>query len=301
MDSQQDTISAKCIKCSKNIVWENFWVNLALGIFKGIISFIGGSEALIADALHSIANAVMAGIVGVSLKISNKPVDKEHPYGHGKAEFLFAALVALLFMAGAAVLLIASTKSIIHGSKVAPNMVAAWATIASIIANEIVFRRTLCVSQKVNSLSISTSAWGSRTDSFSSIAALIGILFAKLGLRFMDSLASIMVSFFIIKISIAILRDAIGGLVDVSLPPEQIKKIRKIVAFVDGVESIPAIRTRRMGRLNWIDIEIDLNAQSTIAQADYIALQVKGAVSDSIEHVGNVVVYFNPAQNKGCD
>lgn len=297
MDSQQNAISTKCIECSRNIVWQNLWINLALGIFKGIISIIGGSEALIADALHSVANAVMAGIIGASLKISNKPVDKEHPYGHGKAEFLFAALVALLFMAGAVVLLITSTRSIIHGTRGAPKMVAAWAAIVSIITNEIVFRRTLCVSQKVNSLSISTNAWGSRTDSFSSIAALIGILLAKLGFRFMDSLAAVIVSLLIIKISIKILQDAVGGLVDISLPPEQIKTIQQIVASVDGVENISAIRTRRIGRLNWIDIEIELMAQTTISQADYIASQVRRAVSDGIEHIGNVVVYFNPAQS----
>jgi len=296
MNSQQNAISRKCIDCSRKIVWQNLWVNLTLGIFKGFISIIGGSEALIADALHSVANAVMAGIIGASLKISNKSVDKNHPYGHGKAEFLFTALVALLFMAGAIVLLITSIKSIIHGSRGAPKMVAALAAIISIIANEIVFRRTLCVSKKVNSLSISTNAWGNRTDSFSSIAALIGILFAKLGLRFMDSLAAVTVSFFIIKISITILQDAIGGLVDVSLPPEQIKSIQKIVASVDGVKSISAIRTRRIGRLNWIDIEIGLMAQTTIAQADNIASKVRRAVSDGIEHVGNVVVYFNPAR-----
>lgn len=297
MDSQQNAISTKCIECSRNIVWQNVWVNLTLGIFKGIISIIGGSEALIADALHSLANAVMAGIIGASLKISNKPVDKEHPYGHGKAEFLFTAFVALLFMAGAVVLLITSVKSIIHGSRGAPKMVAAWAAIVSIITNEIVFRRTLCVSQKVNSLSISTNAWGSRTDAFSSIAALIGILFAKLGFRFMDSLAAAIVSLLIIKISITILQDAVGGLVDVSLPPEQVKTIQKIVASVDGVENISTIRTRQIGRLNWIDIEIELKAQSTITQADNIASQVKRAVSDGVEHIGNVIVYFKPEQS----
>lgn len=294
MDVQQNAISEKCIKCSRGIVWQNLWVSLTLGIFKGIISIIGGSEALIADALHSLVNAVMAGIIGSSLKISNKPVDKEHPYGHGKAEFIFSAFVAILFMAGATVLLIISIKSIIHGSKGAPKMVAAWAAIVSIITNEITFRRTICASQKVNSLSISTNAWGNRTDAFSSIAALIGILLAKLGFRFMDSLAAAIVSLLIIQISVKILQDAAGGLVDVSLPPEQVKKIRDIVTSVGGVENISDIRTRQIGRLIWIDIEIELKAQSTISQADNIALQVKRAVSDGIEHIGNVVVYFKP-------
>ena len=173
-------------------------------------------------------------------------------------------------------------------------MVAAWAAIVSIITNEITFRRTICASQKVNSLSISTNAWGNRTDAFSSIAALIGILLAKLGFRFMDSLAAAIVSLLIIQISIKILQEAAGGLVDVSLPPEQVKKIRDIVALVGGVEDISAIRTRQIGRLNWVDIEIELKAQSTIAQANNIASQVKRAVSDGIEHIGNVVVYFKP-------
>lgn len=298
MEVQQNAIDEKCIKCSENIIWQNVWINLTLGIFKGGISIIGGSEALIADALHSIANAIMAGIIGVSLKISSKPADRNHPYGHGKAEFLFTVLVALLFMAGAFFILLTSMKSIFYGSpKGAPKMVAAWATIVSIITNEIVFRRTLCASKKVNSLSIGTNAWGSRTDVFSSVAALVGILFARLGLRFMDPLAAVVVAVFIIKISVTILQDAANCLVDVSLPPEETDKIRRIVNSVDGVAGVSDIKTRRIGRLNWIDIEIELGSQNTITDADNIAAQVRNAVSDGVEHVGNIVVYFRPEQS----
>lgn len=298
MEAQMNGIRPRCIKCSKTVVWQNVWINLALGIFKGAISIIGGSEALIADALHSIANAVMAGIIGVSLKISGRPADKNHPYGHGKAEFLFTVLVALVFMAGAFFLLFTSAKSVIYGSpRGRPRMVAAWATMISIITNEIVFRRTICASRRINSLSVGASALGSRADVFSSVAALTGILFAKLGLRFMDPLAAVIVSILIIKISVTILRDATSCLVDASLPPEEMETIQKIAASVNGVRNVSDIRTRRMGQLKWIDIEIELRPQITITEADDITAQVRKAVSDGVEHVGNVVVYFKPERN----
>ncbi|MFC1715159.1 cation diffusion facilitator family transporter [Candidatus Poribacteria bacterium] len=298
MEVEQSVVGPKCLRCSKNVVWQNVWINLILGLFKGAISIIGGSEALIADAMHSMANAVMAGIIGVSLKISNKPADKNHPYGHGKAEFLFTVAVALLFMAGAFLLLFISVKSVLYGSPSGrPRMVAAWATIVSIIVNEIVFRRTLCASRRINSLSIGTNAWGSRTDMFSSVAALAGILFAKLGLDFMDPLAAVFVSLLIVKISVKILQDAASCLVDVSLPSEEIEEIRNIAASVNGVKNVSDIKTRRMGRLNWIDIEIDLKPQITITEADDITAQVRKAVSDGVDHVGNVVVYFRPEES----
>lgn len=298
MEAQVNGVEAKCIRCSKSVVWQNVWINLALGIFKGAISIIGGSEALIADALHSITNAAMAGIIGVSLKISSKPADKNHPYGHGKAEFLFTVLVALIFMTGAFILLVISVKSMIYGSpRVRPRMVAAWATMISIITNEIVFRRTLCASKKINSLSINASALGSRTDVFSSAAALAGILFAKLGFRFMDPLAAVIVSILIIKISVTILRDGASCLVDAALPPEETKTIQRIAASVNGVGNVSGIRARRMGQLKWIDIEIELRPHITITEADDITAQVRRAVSDGVEHVGNVVVYFKPEQS----
>lgn len=294
--SSSRNLPEKCAKCFQRVVWDNVWINLGLALAKGGVGFVGGSKALVADALHSFSDVITSLVVGLSLKIADRPIDKNHHYGHGKVEHIASLIVSVVLLAAALAIFFSAINTIRHRVPVQPSMLAVWVAAISITANEFMFRRTICVAQKMNSPSMKTNAWDNRVDSYSSIATLLGIIGAKLGGHFLDPLAAIIVALFIFRVCGQMMWDALCGLTDVSVSPEQIRQIYDITCGVDGVNSVTDIRARRMGRLIWIDLRIQISSQQTIAEGHLIATHIKDAIVSRIDHVGNVMVSVTPAE-----
>lgn len=295
--SSSHNLPGKCAKCFQRVVWDNVWINLGLALAKGGVGFVGGSKALVADALHSFSDVITSLVVGLTLKIANRPIDKNHPYGHGKVEYIASLIVSVVLLAAALTICISAINTIRHRAPVQPSMLAVWVAAISITANEFMFRRTICAAQKMNSPSMRTNAWDNRVDSYSSIATLLGIIGAKLGAHVLDPLAAIIVAFFIFRVCGQMMWEALCGLTDVSaVSPEQIRQIYDITCSVDGVQSVTDIRARRMGSLIWIDLRIHLYSQQTIAEGHLIATRIKNAILSRIDHVGNVMVSVNSAE-----
>ena len=287
----------KCTKCFQRVVWDNVWINLGLALAKGGVGYIGGSKALVADAVHSFSDVITSFVVGLTLKIAYRPVDKNHPYGHGKVEYIASLIVALVLLGAALAICFIAINTIVHRVPVQPSMLAIWVAAISITANEFMFRRTICAAEKMNSPSMRTNAWDNRVDSYSSISTLLGIIGAKLGVHVLDPLAAVIVSLFIFRICGQMMWDALCGLTDVSaVSPEQIRQIYQITRGVDGVQSVTDIRTRRMGSLIWIDLRIQISSKQTINEGHLIATRIRNAIMNRLEYVGNVMVSVNPAE-----
>jgi len=164
--------------------WIGIIVNLLLTVIKAIGGILTGSRALVADALHSASDVVSSIVVLFAVKIANKPPDEEHPYGHGKAEGVASIIVALLLIVVGVEISISSVKVFFGEIPEAPGMIALVILIISIVIKEILFYYKLWLGKKYNSSVLVTEAWHHRSDSLSSLAALLGIGLAIIGEKF---------------------------------------------------------------------------------------------------------------------
>lgn len=238
--------------------------NVTLLIFKFVAGIISNSAAMIADAVHSLSDFITDVVVIVFVKISSKPQDKSHDYGHGKFETLATLIIgiALLFIGlmilynGAS----ATYRCIWLGEELhRPGMIAFWAAIFSIILKEAVYQYTVFKGKNLNSQAVIANAWHHRSDAFSSIGTAVGIggaIFLGDKWVVLDPIAAIVVSVFIINVSIKIIIKSINELLEKSLPDEIENEIIKVAESFDMVKDVHDLRTRRIG--NNIAIEMHL-------------------------------------------
>lgn len=238
--------------------------NVTLLIFKFVAGIISNSAAMIADAVHSLSDFITDVVVIVFVKISSKPQDKSHDYGHGKFETLATLIIgiALLFIGlmilynGAS----ATYRCIWLGEELhRPGMIAFWAAIFSIILKEAVYQYTVYKGRNLNSQAVIANAWHHRSDAFSSIGTAVGIggaIFLGDKWVVLDPIAAIVVSVFIINVSLKIIIKSINELLEKSLPDEIENEIIKVAESFDMVKDVHDLRTRRIG--NNIAIEMHL-------------------------------------------
>lgn len=238
--------------------------NVTLLIFKFVAGIISNSAAMIADAVHSLSDFITDVVVIVFVKISSKPQDKSHDYGHGKFETLATLIIgiALLFI-GMMILyngVSATYRCIWLGEELhRPGMIAFWAAIFSIILKEAVYQYTVFKGKNLNSQAVIANAWHHRSDAFSSIGTAVGIggaIFLGDNWVVLDPIAAIVVSVFIINVSLKIIIKSINELLEKSLPDEIENEIIKVAESFDMVKDVHDLRTRRIG--NNIAIEMHL-------------------------------------------
>ena len=264
------------------VTWIGSIVNFLLLTFKFVAGILGHSSALVADAVHSLSDFVTDIIVIVFVKISGKPEDDDHRYGHGKYETLATALIGVaIFAVGIGLLVGGATKvaDVIKGAVLpAPSMIALIAAAVSIVSKEILYRYTVHVGQNLNSQAVVANAWHHRSDAFSSIGTLIGIggaIFLGEKWRILDPIAAIVVSVFIIKVAVDLIKPAIDELLERSLPAETEKRILDIIAEFPEVSSPHHLRTRRIGNHIAIEVHIRMDGQTTLENAHTVATNVE--------------------------
>lgn len=269
-------------------------VNIVLSIIKLISGIFGKSSAMISDAVHSISDVISTIIVIVGLKISNKDIDTEHQYGHERLENVASILLSFLLFITGVIIGIDGIKNIYNNTYTSPTLIALISAILSIIIKEWMYWYTIRVAKKYNSDSLKADAWHHRSDAFSSIGSLIGIVFSMLGLVYMDIVASIVISLFIIKISIEIFLESINKMIDCSCDNETIKKIENLVLKTKGVIEIESLKTRIFGNKIYIDIEVSASKLISFEESHKIAHKVHDRVEKNIENVKHCMVHINP-------
>ena len=253
-------------------------VNFVLLLFKFFAGIAGHSAAMIADAVHSLSDFVTDIIVLVFVRISSKPEDEGHDYGHGKYETLATAIIGLcLFVVGLGILW-NGAQSIWHviqgGTLPSPGLLALVAALVSIVLKEILYQYTAFVGRKVQSQAVVANAWHHRSDAFSSIGTAVGIGGAILlgeQWRVLDPIAAVIVSFFILKVSVKLLVPSMNELLEKSLPAEVENRINEIVLSYPGVSSPHHLRTRRIGNNCSIDLHVRMDGNLTLEEAHHRA------------------------------
>lgn len=276
-------------------------VNVVLLIFKFVAGFLGHSAAMVADAVHSLSDFVTDVIVLVFVHISGKPKDKSHDYGHGKYETLAMTIIGFALLAVAIGIVYGGVTKIWawwNGQQLeAPGMLALWAALLSILLKEAVYRYTMVVARQVDSQALEANAWHHRSDALSSIGTAIGIggaIFLGQHWTVLDPIASVIVGFFIIKVSFELLRRGIGDLMEQSLPDEVETEILSLAASVDGVIDPHDLRTRRIGSHYAIELHILMPGDVPLRLAHDKASEIEDILRRHYGPETHVVVHVEP-------
>lgn len=249
-------------------------VNLLLLVFKFVAGVLGHSAAMIADAVHSLSDFVTDLIVIVFVKISSKPEDADHAYGHGKYETLASCIIGLALIVVGVMMGYNATVKIVdvvrNGTELAsPGIIALAAAVLSIVLKEWMFRITRKVAREVDSPAVEANAWHHRSDALSSVGTAIGIGGAVLlGSKWavLDPIAALVVSVFIVVQAAKILSDAIGQLMEKSLPRDVEQRICEIVYEEEGTSDIHHLRTRKIGNQISIELHVRMNGSLTLME-----------------------------------
>src|SRR5690625_393077 len=281
--------------------WIGIIVNVLLTLIKGIGGVVSGSRALLADALHSASDIVGSVVVLLAVKIANKPPDEEHPYGHGKAENIASIIVALLLIVVGLEICITSVKVFFGKIPEAPGKIAIIILIISIIIKEILFQYKYWLGKKYRSTALISEAWHHRSDSLSSIAALIGVSLAIFGeylqinyFVYGDAIAGIIVSIIVIKVGYQLARDSANIVLEKVLSNEEIKVYQKTVLAIDGVIQIDQLLARTHGHYVVIDIKLSVDSTISVDEGHDIAVEVKTALLTQHNEIEDVLVHINP-------
>lgn len=283
------------------ITWIGSVVNFFLLVFKFVAGILGHSSALVADAVHSLSDFITDIIVIIFVKISGKPEDEDHRYGHGKYETLATALIGIaLFAVGIGLLVSGAAKvsEVIRGGVLpAPSVIALVAAAISIVSKEILYRYTVRVGRNLNSQAVIANAWHHRSDAFSSIGTMVGIggaIFLGERWRILDPLAAIVVSGFIIKVSIDLIKPCVDELLERSLPAETEKRILDIIALFPEVSSPHHLRTRRIGNHIAIEVHLRMDGNTTLENAHAIATKVEIELKEEFGPDTHVGIHMEP-------
>jgi cation diffusion facilitator family transporter len=281
-------ICKKCDWCAENVGAINLWTNCGLFAIKLIGGVFGRSQALIADAFHSVGDIIVSLLVLVGLKITGDPPDDDHPWGHGHIEFIVAAIIGTLLLFGAVMITVNSLMTVFMQDETYPSILAAWAALISIITNEVLFRHSLCIGKQSNSPAMISNAWEKKADVYSSMAALVGVFGARLGFSFLDPVAAIFVGFMIGKSGADSLVTAINGITDKAIDSDMLKIIRKILEQQKEVKNISRLRARRIGQKNWVDIEVSFDPMFKVHEVKHLIKKLKDRINEKVEDIGGI-------------
>ena len=276
-------------------------VNAALIVLKLTAGILGRSSALIADGIHSLTDFITDVIVLIFVKLSGKPCDKVHSYGHGKFETLATLIIGVFLTVAGIGLMVSAVREIISSLNGAllpePTWLAFAVATASIIVKEILYRHTVRVGNQVKSDATIANAWHHRSDAISSLGTMAGIGGAILlgdKWRILDPLAAVLVSIFIIKSGYDIMSPAVNELLEGALPEKQSAEISELINSVNGVKGFHNLRTRKIGNAIAVDVHVKMDGKLMLKEAHDIATLVEEKIRGRFGKESIINIHMEP-------
>lgn len=275
--------------------------NLLLLAFKFVAGVAGHSAAMIADAVHSLSDFVTDIVVICFVRISSRPQDESHDYGHGKYETLATSIIGIALMAVAIGIIVSGATKVaqwLGGAELAaPGMLALWAALVSIAVKEVLYQYTVRRGRALGSQAVVANAWHHRSDALSSIGTAIGIGGAiLLGSRWtvLDPLASIIVGAFIVKAAFDLLRTSLGELTERSLPEDIEKEIVDVIMSFPDVSEPHNLRTRCIGNRYAIETHIRMDGDIPLSRAHDRATDIETKLKEKYGPDTHVTIHVEP-------
>lgn len=283
----------------RKVTFLGMFLNVTLVFLKFLAGFLSGTQAIIADAVHSLSDFVSDAFVLISIKISSKPADRTHQYGHYRFENLFTIVVGFILVSAAIFLGYNAIVSIITGKyHNRDNLWVAFSiALVSVFSKEFIFQKTRKIGEKFDSEIVIANAWHHRSDSFSSIAAAAGILGSIIGFNIADSIAAIIVGAMIIKVGLELIIKNVNILVDSSIDRDTLELIKRSVESVPEVIEFHNLKTRYIGPYIYCELHILVEPHLTITKAHEISHLVKNEIMEKVKNIKDVQIHIEPFDN----
>ena len=280
----------------RHVTWVGLGWNVVLSVGKFFAGYFGGSQALIADAIHSASDFTTDIAIIVGSRFWNAPPDADHPYGHRRFETLISVGIGLAVCAVGLGLGYNAIVALKNGEQSRPEWIAAIMAAVSIIVKEVLFRYTRNKGRAIRSEAVEANAWHHRSDAYSSIPVLIAVLFGILfpSLWFADSVGAIIVSIFILHSGFEIAWPGIHRVADEGASEEVAQKLKDIALACPNVISIHGFRTRYVGSDLHVDLHVVVPAEMTLLAAHDLAEDVERRLIEAGENVVDALVHIDP-------
>lgn len=280
------------------VLLKSFIVNTVLVFIKFIIGFIGKSNALLADGVHSLSDLATDVVAMVGSKLSDKPADKEHPYGHGRLEYVTSIIIGIVILVLGLALVFNS------GSNEIPSIIVVYASIVTIVVKFFIAKYLCVMGEKMNNQILISSGKESSMDVISSIVVLISSLLIQFSdkisiFKYTDMISTILIGLFIIKTGISILRLNINLILgEVEADENYLSDVKNIIKSVSGVKLIDNIDIIKFGSYNEAKIQISVNEDTSLIDAHSIAHQVEDKLKSKSElKIKYVIIHINPIKS----
>ena len=283
-------------KSVKKITWLGLFINLLLTVFKLVVGLIGQSQAVVADAFHSLSDMATDFAVLFGVRYWEAPADQDHPYGHHRIQTLITlsiglALVVVALGIGYNALVTLRERHLSH-----PGWIALSGPLLSIILKEFIYRRSVRIGLATKSPAVIANAWHHRSDGLSSIPAFIAVMLSALNPAwgYFDHIGAAAVSIFILKVSWDIIKPELLELTEHAASQRELEDISRIMQNMDEIHSYHKIRTRKMGSAILLDLHIQVDSHMTVLQGHEISKKVKNELIEKGPNIIDVVVHLEP-------
>ncbi len=276
--------------------WVGLLCNLALASAKAAAGILGHSQAVLADALHSLTDSVTDIAVILGVRFWTAPADEDHPHGHGRIETLITVVIGLIVGAVAVGMGVQAIRGLRHDPGTAPTAVALVVALVSIVVKEVLYRWTAKVGREVRSPALEANAWHHRSDAISSIPAAVAVAVTLIdpGWAVVDRVGAVVVCLLILQASWRILRPALDQLIDAGAPAADRRRIEKLALQVDGVEAAHAVRTRYVGADLAVDLHVEVDGGLSVGEGHSIAVAVRRKLIEEGPNVIDALVQIEP-------
>ncbi len=280
----------------RTVGWVGLIVNLLLAAGKAAAGILGHSQAVLADAVHSLSDTVTDIAVILGVRFWSAPADENHPHGHGRIETLITVIIGLSVGGVAVGMGIEAIRGLRSHSTTPPSAIALVAAVASMFVKEGLYRWTAEVGREVRSPALVANAWHHRSDAISSLPAAVAVAVSLIAPQWavVDRVGAVVVCLLILQVAWRILRPALDQLVDAGAPADDCRRIEMLALEVDGVEAAHAVRTRYVGASLAVDLHVEVDGGLSVAEGHAIAVAVRQRLVADGPDVADAVVQVEP-------
>ena len=274
-------------------------INLLLAAAKMVVGWVGQSQALIADGVHSLSDLITDAMVWFASKHGSRQADESHPYGHGRIETAATVGLGVILALVGFGILVDAVQRLFHTERLwMPGAMALVAAVASVLAKEGLYHYTLRVARKYRSQLLKANAWHHRSDAISSVVVIVGVAGTMAGLPYLDAVAAAGVALMVVKIGWDLGWHSLRELVDTALDAERVEAIRREILAVDGVDSLHMLRTRRMGQDALADVHILVDPRLSVSEGHHISETVRTRLIRAFDELQDVLVHIDPEDDE---
>jgi len=281
-------------------IWISLISNVLLTIIKITVGALFNSPVLLADGFHNAADVVASFAALTSMRISKKPADEDHPWGHGKAEVIGSGIVAIILM-GAALYIAYEAIMTLFEEPLKASSIALATAILSLIWKQVLYMYTIKIGKAENSKGLIATAYDHLADVYASLAAVVGIGLALLGdainlqiLSYGDPIAGFIVALLVLKLAIEMGKESLDVLMEKSVSPEQLTEYEKVIRTFDNVKRIDRLRAREHGHYILVDLRIAIPATLSVQDGHDLSSHIRNKIMETFDDVDEVLIHLNP-------